>query len=220
MLGLRLSVGVGLFLLMPALSTGALIDSGDGLTVDDRGTPDPSDDLHWIRDLSEFVGLTYTEQLAAIEELNTVQFGGFTDWHLATEAEVIGTLLNEDFGSTEQPNPTGLYSPAEVAAAFVPTGAGEGSLTWKGRYDLVLQDFPRGGHWEVIITQVDGREPEYQGGRVGVADDEVFPGALVVSGGAASSVPEPHAVVLLLAGGLVAFSRRPRQASTHARALA
>jgi hypothetical protein len=176
-----------------------------GLTRD-RGTAGAGDDLYWVKDLDTFVGLTYSEQVSAIDNLNTIQFGGLMDWHMATEAEMIHTLLNSSFGSTGQPTPTGLYSPEEIASVFGdPTEEtlcdGFTCKAWKGRYDLVLPNFPAGGHFEVVITFDPRRTDKYRGGRVGVADREVFPGAWAVSTG--PPIPEPTAALVFGLGVLL-----------------
>ena len=121
---------------------------------------------------------------------------------------MIGTLLNGSFGSTGKPTPTGLYSPEEIASAFLGC-----SLGCKGRFDLDIPEILRGAHFEVIITFVEGRDPEYMGGRVGVADDEVFPGAWAVSDAPSTApIPEPSAAILFCTGfGVVAWSARRRR---------
>jgi len=190
--------------LLPAGATATLIDLGNGVIQDDRGTAGESDDLYWVQDLNTFVGLTYSEQVTAIADLNTSAFGNLVNWHMATEADIF-TLMDEGVDAE------GLYSWEQIASVFGdPTQEtlcdGFTCKAWKGRYDLVLPAFPRGGHYEAIITFDPRRTVKYQGGAVGVADDEVFPGAWAVSTG--PPIPEPSTFILFGLGVLLVGAAR------------
>ena len=49
------------------------------IVLDDRGTPGPSDDLFFFRDLARFGDMTYAEQLTSIAALNT-ELSGLGPW--------------------------------------------------------------------------------------------------------------------------------------------
>lgn len=155
-----------------------LIDLGNGVTKDDKDTLTPFDDQYWIQDLNRFVGMTYDEQITAISNLDNQGLSGITAWHMATYSDIL-TLWN-------------FYEIQEIAESFVPTRVGipgePDYRHWNGRYDRILPNFPRGGHYEVNMSY---RYGEYSGGiNIGVADSEVFPGAFATA--YALPAPEPY----------------------------
>ena len=76
----------------PLFATLTLVPSGADEGVTDTEQPD----YLWHPDPSYFVNMTYAEQMNAIAALNTDVYGGRTDWHMATRAE-IDTLFSLDY---------------------------------------------------------------------------------------------------------------------------
>ena len=71
----------------------ALIDLGNGVIQNDKGTPsDLSDDSFWIKDLSMFVDMGQTELFLSIASLNndgsSFLNNSHGDWRLASKSEV------------------------------------------------------------------------------------------------------------------------------------
>ena len=169
---LLLAVLVG----FPVPTNAIFIDLGNGISQDDRGTATVADDNYWIQDLNRFVGLTYDEQISTIGNLDSQGLSNLTEWHMATYSDIM-TIWNN-------------YSLLELMDVFVPsTDNSDGHMDetpldykhWKGRYDRVLTTADPTGlyHYEVNMSYQDG---SVNGGiNVGVADNEIFPGAFAVA---------------------------------------
>jgi hypothetical protein len=85
-------------MLVVSISTApaALIDLGNGVTKDDKDTLTPVDDQYWIQDLNRFVGMTYDEQITAINNLDSQGLSNITSWHMATYSDIL--TLTDNYG--------------------------------------------------------------------------------------------------------------------------
>lgn len=101
-------------LLAAGMANAALIDLGNGV-VKDTVTG-----YNWYQDLSAFAGQDYVTQVAGVAGLNTMNggagFAGITNWQVATDAQYL-TLSSVLTGAS------GIYTPAEVTGAFLPSHA-------------------------------------------------------------------------------------------------
>ena len=99
-------------------------------------------DLYWYANLTDFVNMTYAQQIDAIAGLGT--YGNIAGgWHLATHAEMVSLFANP---------------PQTIAATFAPTliitNPPSENTTWFGR-----AEHPRPGtdppqHWNSVVYQL------------------------------------------------------------------
>lgn len=208
---LIISAGASVFL-CAGFSWATLIDLNNGVTLDDRNTSSVADDGYWIQNLDMFTGLTYDEQIAAINNLSVAGLENVS-WRMATYSDLLSLEALYPF----------THSSAEITDAFIPNGfspgPGPGTLPhWAGRYDRVFVSSnpnpPYTYHYEVNMwTKIDPTYGEISswGLGVGIADFEVGVGAFVVGNAASVPVPEPATIILFGAGiGGLAVARLRR----------
>ncbi len=139
-------VVVLLFVLVgPAQATLSVFNSQ--IVLDDRDTPGTDDDLYFFRDLTRFANMTYAEQLASIDALNTELSGAGPwqdNWHLA---------LPWEMGSG-----VGIFDKyTDVPGLFTPTDVFERSTGYRGRYEETAS--PGTHHVFEVWTYLDGYPP-------------------------------------------------------------
>lgn len=161
-------------------SSASLIQYSTDVVLDDQGTSVLTDDLYFYRDLSRFSDLTYTEQLASITLLASELdgFGPWANWHLASVTEMSNVF--SDFVS--------------VPDVFL---ASSGS-SFTGRFE----DSPGAGAHYAYEVYVTGGSPPITHEIYEVSDSSAYPlmGAWAVAGYRPLPVPEPLALLLLVAG--------------------
>ena len=96
------------------------LTSGSDVVVSDSVTG-----LVWYADLSHFVSKTYSEQLEQIDDLNTDSYFGVTDWHIASEDELLDLFC---------------YDPSDLGNVFAPSATG----WWHGRWENLHEVNPWG----------------------------------------------------------------------------
>ena len=191
-----------LFLCVIALALGMstsayalLIDLGNGVTKDDKGTFGLTDDQYWIQDINSFVGLTYDEQITAISNLSIAELPDVS-WHMATYS---------DLKNLVDLYPLGPESPG-MTDAFLPTS----SENWTGRYDRIMSstnpnDPNAPYHYQCVMWiayNTNDTVPIYGYAlSSGASDSSVTRGAFV-TGYTPAPVPEP-ATMFLFGSGLI-----------------
>ena len=168
----------GVFLLVSNISHATLIDQGNGIVYDDVNSH------YWYQDISELVGMTFSQQIAYIDAMT---FEG-KDWRLAFGAEV-DQLVN-------------TYSYEEIAAVFTPTGTD----IWLGRAN---EGTVSGPHRTLHIYYSD---PAYSGFIAFETDSALNIGAFPVEyvDTRIAGAPGPPALLLLSTGlfGMIVMRRR------------
>jgi len=103
-----LSIGLSIliFLSQPAISTAGLthLSSGGQDVVWDN-----TYNQYWYWDLSEFVNKYWSEQVTAVEALNTSSYYGSSGWHIATLSEMEKLWENSDIDLVDTFNPSQDY---------------------------------------------------------------------------------------------------------------
>ncbi len=106
----------------PTITTAALIDVS---TTTANVVYDTETNQYWYQDLFNFRDRTWTEQVVAVENLNTINYFGLTDWYVPNESEIIGLFNNE-------------YENVVASFNMMPPEVDEyGSWSWHARYDQV-----------------------------------------------------------------------------------
>lgn len=156
------------------ISNATLIDMLNGVIQDDRGTATSNDDTYWIQDLNRFIGMTYDEQISAIEGLDNQGVSCITDFHMATYSDILSLL--------------DLYGLDEIAAVFTSTPhPTEPIPMWRGR---TTRFYAENIHYNYIIDLPPGED--YNGRFFPVRDDSpTFPGAWAVAYRLPCPDPEP-----------------------------
>lgn len=190
--------GAGLMVFCGVGSLGATLMVDNSIVIDDRGTSSESDDIHWLQDINFTTGMTYDQQIAAIGGLS---IGGYTNWHMATYAEVLALYP--------------VYDISEIAGVFTPIS--DTFPHWTGRYDRIRpssSELPwHSYHYEMGFAY-DSVNDSWSGG-IGSSVHDLAAlsglGAWVV--GDVAPVPEPTTMLLFGTGiaGLVGTRLRRKK---------
>jgi hypothetical protein len=121
------------------ITCGMMVDISGGIMMPvtaggDKAVYHQESGTYWYPDLSGFVGMTYNEQIKAINKLNGSKYLGLNSWHLASVQEVESSIYPEIHSGTN-------------ALLFTPT-----------KYDGHL-----GGDYDVLVTEYWGRLSDTHG---------------------------------------------------------
>lgn len=186
----------------------SLVAIGSEFTVYDENTG-----KYWYRDLSYFAGQSYDQQIASIAGLNTSNYAGLNDWHMANSLEMTALWS---------------YDSYTIMTYFAPSASqllaiGYDGRIWKGRYDAIPErplipfdgvHMVAGIWWEFDILQALWTSPELHTTLASDSYDwgEWWIGAWVVTEnphpqppllGPDTIVPEPASLILVGIGLMV-----------------